>query len=158
MKTQDLHPLPSQVPFLLDVYAENVNIVVQVVHLPTVSKMIRDMRSRSTSDIVPANEALLFSIYYAAIASMEEDDVGPLLLESSFRVLRGNTDHLHQVMTNFGVPMTELSLRYRRGFENALAKSDFLHAPDPVLVQALAIFLFLVRRHESPRYVCMMTG
>lgn len=42
--------------------------------------------------------------------------------------------------------------------EHALAKADFLNVPDIVLVQALTIFLFLVRRHDSPRFVWMMTG
>lgn len=44
------------------------------------------------------------------------------------------------------------------GLEYALAKADFLNVPDLVLVQALAIFLCLVRCHDSPRFVWMMTG
>lgn len=63
-----------------------------------------------------------------------------------------------QVMTNFGSSKADLNLRYRLGLEHALAKADFLNAPDIVLVQAFAIFLLLVRRHDSPRYVWMMTG
>jgi hypothetical protein len=71
----DFHPLPSQIPFLLDVFSENVNVMIQVVHLPTISKMIRDLRGSDMTSLKPVNEALLFSIYYAAITSMEEDDV-----------------------------------------------------------------------------------
>ena len=63
-----------------------------------------------------------------------------------------------QVMTNFGSSKTELSLKYRLGLEHALAKADFLNAPDIVLVQAFALFLCVVRRHDSPRFVWMMTG
>ena len=63
-----------------------------------------------------------------------------------------------QVMTNFGSSKTDLNLKYRLGLEHALAKADFLNAPDIVLVQAFAIFLSLVRRHDSPRFVWMMTG
>src|SRR5215469_13666441 len=61
-------------------------------------------------------------------------------------------------MTNFGSSKTDLSLKYRLGLEHALAKADFLNVPDIVLVQALALFLCLVRRHDSPRFVWMMTG
>lgn len=61
-------------------------------------------------------------------------------------------------MTNFGATKTELNLKYRLGLEHALAKADFLSVPDIVLVQAFAIFLLLVRRHDSPRFVWMMTG
>lgn len=53
---------------------------------------------------------------------------------------------------------TELNLKYRLGLEHALAKADFLNVPDLILVQAFAIFLALVRRHDSPRFVWMMTG
>lgn len=63
-----------------------------------------------------------------------------------------------QIMTNFGSSKTGLSLKYRLGLEHALAKADFLNVPDIVPVQAFAIFLCLVRRHDSPRFVWMMTG
>ena len=61
-------------------------------------------------------------------------------------------------MTNFGSSKTELNLKYRLGLEHALAKADFLNNPDIVLVQAFALFLCLVRRHDSPRFVWMMSG
>jgi hypothetical protein len=57
------------------VFAENVNVILQIVHLPTVKAMVRDWRSREMKGLTPANEALMFSIYYAAVTSMEEDDV-----------------------------------------------------------------------------------
>lgn len=61
-------------------------------------------------------------------------------------------------MTDFGCTKGDLNLKYRLGLEHALAKADFLNVPDIALVQAFAIFLFLVRRHDSPRFVWMMTG
>lgn len=70
-----LYPLPSQIPFLLNAYAENVNFFFQIVHIPTVTKMIRDLRGSDLTSLTPANEALMFSIYYSAVTSMEEDDV-----------------------------------------------------------------------------------
>lgn len=73
--TSDLHPLPSQVSYMLDVYSDNVNFLAQAVHMPTVVKLVREMRSKGTATVTPSNEALLFAIYYAAITSMEEDDV-----------------------------------------------------------------------------------
>ncbi|KAJ5613627.1 hypothetical protein N7528_007281 [Penicillium herquei] len=132
---REFHPLPSQIPFLINVFSENVNMIAQTVHIPTIDKMMRDLRG-DVSKLTPANEALMFSIYYAAVTSMEEDDV----------------------LMNFGVAKTDLNLKYRLGLEHALAKADFLNTPDLALVQALAIFLFLARRHDSPRYVWMMTG
>ncbi|KAI2632862.1 hypothetical protein GGS21DRAFT_539788 [Xylaria nigripes] len=132
----ELHPLPSQVPFLLDVFAETVNLVTQIVHMPTIRNLARTERSGNAAQLTIADEALLFSIYYAAIASMGEDEV-----VRSFRTTRA-----------------ELSSKYRLGLELALAKADFLNVLDIVLLQAFTIFLFLARRHDSPRYVWMMTS
>ncbi|KAI1162922.1 hypothetical protein F5B18DRAFT_357304 [Nemania serpens] len=133
---QELRPLPSQIPFLLDVFYENVNLVVQIVHMPTVNNIARRSRGSDITQLTPANEALMFSIYYAAITSMEDDDV----------------------VNNFGSTKTDLNLKYRLGLEHALARADFLHIPDITLVQAFTIFLLLVRRYDSPRFCWMMTG
>lgn len=75
---QEFHPLPSQIPFLLNTYAENVNIFTQVVHMPTINKLLRGLRGNRSSVVAPSDEALLFAMYYAAVISMEEDDVRSL--------------------------------------------------------------------------------
>ena len=77
---REFHPLSSQIPYLLNVYNENVNQIIQIVHIPTITKMIRDVRINS---LTPPNEALMFAIYYAAVTSMEEDDVSSNYLELS---------------------------------------------------------------------------
>lgn len=61
-------------------------------------------------------------------------------------------------MNNFGTTKRELNLKYRLGLEYALAKADFFNTPDIVLVQAFTIFLSLLGRHDSPRFVWMMVG
>ncbi|KAF4963271.1 hypothetical protein FSARC_8709 [Fusarium sarcochroum] len=132
---QDFQPLPSQIPFLLDVFDENMNLIMHIVHMPTIRKMVRPSRGAATN-ISLKHQALLFSIYYAAVTSMEDNDV----------------------MTNFGATKTELNLKFRRGLEQALARADFLNDPDIILVQTLVIFLALARRYDSPVYVWMMTG
>lgn len=132
---RDFHPLPSQIPFLLDVFSENVNAFLQCVHEASTRKMIRDLRG-DLAGLTPANEALMFSIYYAAVTSMEEEDV----------------------IMNFGSTKADMNLKYRLGLEHALAKADFLNVPDLVLIQALVNFLALARRHDSPRFVWMMVG
>ena len=73
-----LHPLPSQIPYIWQVYQENVDAIIKVLHVPTMSKMIRDLRNNMDA-LTPSTEALMFSIYYAAITSLEEDEVGRLL-------------------------------------------------------------------------------
>ncbi|KAI1772995.1 fungal-specific transcription factor domain-containing protein [Hypoxylon cercidicola] len=132
----EFHPPASQVPFLLYVFSENINLMLQIIHMPSIKKKLADLRGNDYSAQTFANQALMFSIYYAAITSMEEDDV----------------------MANFGFSKFELSLKYRLGLEHALAKADFLSVPDLITLQAFTIFIFLVRRHDSPRFVWMMTG
>jgi hypothetical protein len=63
-----------------------------------------------------------------------------------------------QVMANFGTSKNALNLKFRHGLELALAKADFLNAPTLTLVQAFVNFLMLLRRHDSPKFVWMMTG
>ncbi|KIW29504.1 uncharacterized protein PV07_05317 [Cladophialophora immunda] len=132
----ELRPLPSQIPSILDIFSRNVNVFMQIVHIPTITKMVSGPESVRTTQLTPSDEALIFSISYAAVTSMEEDDV----------------------MTHFGAPKSELSLKYRLGLEHCLAKADFLTVPNLALVQAFALFLCLARRHDSPRFVWMMTG
>lgn len=81
-ETSDLRqfrPLPSQIPFLLDTFSENVNFILQIVHMPTVRKMVREARGDASS-LSPSSEAVLFSTYYSAVVSMDDEDVGFLEL------------------------------------------------------------------------------
>ncbi|KAF3058703.1 hypothetical protein GL218_05335 [Daldinia childiae] len=133
---REFHPPLSQIPFIVDVFYRNVNLLTQVVHMPTLNKMVQSLQDSGPSILTPANEALMFAIYYSAITSMEEEDV----------------------VANLGPSKSELNLKYRLGLEYALAKADFLNVPDIVLIQAFAIFLCLARRYDSPRFVYMMTG
>lgn len=68
--TEDLHPSPTQIPLLLAIFTRNVNVLIQVVHMPTVMKIIQTRHEKPSH----ANDALLFAIYYATVASMEEED------------------------------------------------------------------------------------
>jgi hypothetical protein len=69
-----LQPLPSQIPYIWQVYQENVEPLIKVIHVPTVERVFRGFRA-NPSDLTAPNEALLFSIYYAAITSLEPDEV-----------------------------------------------------------------------------------
>jgi hypothetical protein len=73
----ELHPLVSQIPYLLDVFEENINQLFRIVHMPTVAHMVREARASRMKKVAPSDEALLFAIYYTAVTSLEEDDVCP---------------------------------------------------------------------------------
>ncbi|KAB5578862.1 fungal-specific transcription factor domain-containing protein [Coniochaeta sp. 2T2.1] len=130
-----LHPLPSLIPFMWQIYQENVDPVLKILHVPTVEQIIRDRRSGS-GEISPSTEALLFSIYYAAVTSMEAEDV----------------------TRSLGQDKSVLLNQYRFAVEQALAKANFITDPDVTVCQAFVIFLVLVRRHDKARFSWTLTG
>lgn len=130
----EYRPLASQIPYLLEMYESNVNFFVRVIHMPTLLQTTRSPKLMATLALV--DEALLFAVYYAAIASMEDSDV----------------------LSNFGSSRASLTAKYRFGLETCLARADFLNNPNITVIKALTLFLGLHRRHESPRFVWMMFG
>lgn len=71
---QKCHPLPSHATFLWSVYQENVEPLIKLLHIPSVELILRDAR-RNCGKLAPGNEALVFTIYFAAITSLEPDEV-----------------------------------------------------------------------------------
>ncbi|KAL1839240.1 hypothetical protein VTJ49DRAFT_1718 [Mycothermus thermophilus] len=130
-----LHPLPSQIPFIWQVYQENVDPVLKVVHVPSMTHVIKRL-SHNFDDLTPSMEALMFSIYYAAITSLDEEEV----------------------KLNFNADKCALVQKYRFAIEQALAKAEILTNPDFTVAQAFLIFLVLVRRHDDSRFAWTLTG
>ena len=64
---RDLHPLPSQLPFYLQIYAARVDPVVKILHMPSMEKAIKEAQENHGS-LTRSKEALLFSIYFAVIS------------------------------------------------------------------------------------------
>ncbi|KAK6849777.1 bikaverin cluster transcription factor bik5 [Apiospora arundinis] len=130
-----LHPLPSQIPFIWQIYTENVDPIVKILHVPTMSEIVRQVRADMNS-LTPGLEALMFAIYYASITSMEENEV----------------------QINFNTDKTRLLDQYRFGTEQALAKANFVNTSDAVVVQALTLYIVVVRRNDSTRFSWTLTG
>lgn len=68
------HPLPSHIPFLWSVYQENVEPLIKVLHVPSMEVIFRDAR-KNNDKLNPGNQALVFAIYYAAVTSLEPEEV-----------------------------------------------------------------------------------
>ncbi|KAH8894204.1 hypothetical protein GQ53DRAFT_780281 [Thozetella sp. PMI_491] len=130
-----LHPLPSQIPFMWQTYQENVDPLVKILHVPTTEKLVREARNDLDSLTAPT-EALLFSIYYAAITSMGDEEV----------------------KKNFGSEKSFLLSQYRFALEQGLAKANFITSADLTTIQAFLLFLMLVRRHDDTRFSWTLTG
>ncbi|GAW11645.1 hypothetical protein ANO14919_009930 [Xylariales sp. No.14919] len=132
---RSLHPLPSQMLFYWQVYMDNVDPIVKLLHVPAMTKIVKELRS-DMSTITPGVEALMFAIYLAAITSMEHDEV----------------------MTNFGAEKPQLLARYRFATEQALAKANCVTTSELVVLQAFVLFLILVRRYDDTKFSSALTG
>ncbi|KAL2756560.1 hypothetical protein ACRALDRAFT_2101707, partial [Sodiomyces alcalophilus JCM 7366] len=129
------HPPPSQILYMWRTYQENVEPLVKVLHVPSMDRLFQGI-IQQTVDLSPGNEALVFSIYYATITSLEDDDV----------------------QANLGSPKAHLLSRYRFGLEQALAKGNFLNTSDMSVLQAFTLFLIVVRRQDDTRFCWTLTA
>ncbi|KAL6836966.1 fungal-specific transcription factor domain-containing protein [Trichoderma camerunense] len=132
---QKCHPLPSHGTFLWSVYLENVDPLLKILHVPTMEAILREAR-RNPEKLTPGNETLVFAVYFAAVVTLEEADV----------------------QTNFGTGKEELLAQFRFAVEQSLAKANFLNTSDFAVVQALTLFLLVVRRHDETRFAWSLTG
>ncbi|RSL60176.1 hypothetical protein CEP54_006881 [Fusarium duplospermum] len=130
-----LNPMPSQMLFIWQAYVENVDPFINVLHVPTVENVVRELRGNFSS-YGTNMEALLFAISLAAITSMDEEAV-------SF---------------NFNTHKSQLIQRYQFGTEQALARADFLITKDIIVLQALVIYLSLLPHLGSKEKVWPMMG
>ncbi|KAF7559241.1 hypothetical protein G7046_g4923 [Stylonectria norvegica] len=132
---KNCHPVPSHVPFLWSVYQENVEPLTKLLHVPSMEDIIRHAR-KDHDKLTPGQEALVFAIYYGAVTSLEPAEVE----------------------TNFGANRDALLTLYRFAVEQSLTKANFLTTSDIVVLQAFAIFLIVVRRHDESRFCWSLTG
>ncbi|KHN94656.1 uncharacterized protein MAM_07411 [Metarhizium album ARSEF 1941] len=132
---QQCHPLPSHSAFLWSVYKENVEPLIKLMHVPSVELILQDAR-RNHGRLTPGNEALVFAIYFAAITSLEPDEV----------------------QANLGANKDDMIAQYRFAVEQSLAKANFLDTSDLAVLQSFALFLIVVRRHDDSRFSWSLTA
>lgn len=117
--TIPLHPDAAQIFRLLQLFLENVNPLLKVVHAPTLQGRVIEAASDMVN-VTPTLEALLFAIYLMATYSLDEQKCQTLL----------------------GASKEDLMARFRLGCQQALFKAKFLQANDRDCLTAL--FLYFV--------------
>ena len=115
-----IHPEPVHVFRMWQLYLDNVEPLVKVIHVPTFQARIIDAAS-NIQQVDPVLEALMFSIYAMAITSITADEC----------------------LAMFGSPKSDLIARYQFGCQQALLNSNFLRTSDRECL--VALFLFMVR-------------
>lgn len=119
-----LHPAQAHIFKLWQIYLENVDPILKVTHMSSLQARIIDAAAAVT-DLEPALEALMFSIYCVALASLTEDQCSTLFIVQKKELLKG----------------------YCLGCQQALLKCNFLRSADRDCLTAL--FLYLVSMIDS---------
>ncbi|KAK3650945.1 hypothetical protein LTR56_005996 [Elasticomyces elasticus] len=130
-----LHPLPGQIAAYWEVFADRVDPLVKVLHVPTTEPTVLSAASHLSS-LGRGFECLLFAIYYGAVTSLTAPDC----------------------RTRFNEDKQVLLSRYRFAFEQSLARANFLTTEEIVVLQAFVIFLICLRRNHDARVIWTLTG
>ncbi|KAJ5289450.1 uncharacterized protein N7443_009703, partial [Penicillium atrosanguineum] len=123
-----LHPDQAQIFCLWQIYLDNVNPLLKVTHTPTLQRRIIDAVVDLTN-VNPTLEALMFSIYCAAMMSLEEATC----------------------QSTFGSPKKDLLAGYQFACQQGLAKCRVWQCTDLDGLTAWFLYLISVRPQSDPR-------
>lgn len=130
-----LHPHPSQIFIIWETFKENVDPVVKIIHVPSAKNIIMKA-AVSSQNLSKANEAVFYSICFAAIVSMQEEQAKQLL---------GEDKHI-------------LMQKYRFAVEQALSRASFLNSSSLMVLQAFVMFLIVVKYIDTTRSIWALSG
>ncbi|KAI1304394.1 hypothetical protein F5Y03DRAFT_178425 [Xylaria venustula] len=132
---ENLRPLPSQVLYIWEIFVENVDPFIKILHVPTIGKIIKEAKGKFNL-MARGMEALMFAISLAAVTSLHENEVEE----------------------NFGEDRQTLLIRLRLGAEQALSQAGVINTTDISTVQAFIIYQEIVRQHDGQRATWTLTG
>ncbi|KAI1127511.1 hypothetical protein F5Y10DRAFT_292782 [Nemania abortiva] len=128
-------PLPSQVSYIWEIFVENVDPFIKVLHVPSIAKAIKEAKGKF-SLMSRGMEALMFAVSLAAVTSLRE----------------------YEVEENFGEDRQTLFARLRMGTEQALSRAGVLNTTDISTVQAFIIYLEIVKQNDGQRATWTLAG
>ncbi|RYP12836.1 hypothetical protein DL767_011061 [Monosporascus sp. MG133] len=125
------HPEPDHVRYLAEIYFQNFDIIVKILHRPTVLAALRRFADTSgdRTQLAPEQEALFFAIYYAAVTTLPAGECA----------------------THLGRERGELVRAFQAGLEHCLARADYLNSDSLETLQALTIYVACLRCHSGSR-------
>ncbi|KAL8942828.1 MAG: hypothetical protein Q9216_001443 [Gyalolechia sp. 2 TL-2023] len=135
LSLRNFHPPANHIMTYWEVFKENVDPLIKVFHRPSVEKTLSEA-TKDLDHISKPLEVLMFSIYFAAVTSLCNEEC----------------------MDMTGMDKESALKKYRFAFEQAMARAGFLSTTELVILQAFAVFLICVRRHDDTRFVWTLTG
>lgn len=131
----DLHPPPELIYKLWQVFLDNINPLIKIIHQPTLQIEIFD--AIFNLEKVPKGlEALMFSIYASATYSMTDKECRDMLHEEK----------------------SDLLARYRLGLRKALVRANFLASSELAVLQAFIIYLLSMRMLYDASTMWVLAG
>ena len=122
----DLHPSPLHIFRLWQIFLDNVNPLVKIIHAPTVQQQILDA-SADLGRVSENTEALMFGVYCMSIASTTTEDCKAF----------------------FGKDRDLLLAQYHAGARKALTNAGLLRSSDLVVLQAFTLYLVGLRQSTT---------
>ena len=130
-----LHPDSLIIFRLWQIFLDNVNPLIKLIHAPTTQRRLLDAISH-LDNISKEWEALMFAIYLSAIQSISTDECQTMMGESKSTLLR----------------------RYHSAVRSALLRANFTSSMDILLVQAFTLYLLAIRQYHEPNAFWILTG
>ena len=130
-----LHPNPLIIFRLWQIFLDNVNPLIKLIHAPTTQRRLLDA-SAHLENVSKEWEALMFAIYLSAIQSMSADECQTIMGESKGILFR----------------------RYHSAVRSALLRANFISSLDILLVQAFMLYLLSIRQYHEPNSFWILTG
>ena len=130
-----LHPNSLLIFRLWQLFLDNVNPLIKLLHAPTIQRRLLDTISH-LDNISKEWEALMFAIYLLAIQSITANECQLIMGESKSTLVR----------------------RYHSAVRSALLRANFTSSIDLLLVQALTLYLLAVRQYYEPNAFWILTG
>ena len=131
----DFHPPPQLIPVYWQLYKENCDTIIKVLHVPTTESLILQA-SQHLERVSKSLEVLLFAIYFVVVTSLSH--------EECLHILGGNKDNLLRT--------------YKLSMEQALARASFLETEEMIVLQGFVIYLIALRIHCSIRLMWTLTA
>ncbi|KAB5559631.1 fungal-specific transcription factor domain-containing protein [Coniochaeta sp. 2T2.1] len=129
------HPSAERIVLLWKVFAENIDPLTKLLHVPTMSPVI--VRASNTTDTIPRElETLMFAMYSISVSSLDDEEC---------------KQHL-------GDPRAVLLARFIAATKLALARARFMSTTSLLVLQALVLHLLSIRDLREPRAIWSLTG
>lgn len=129
----EYHPSPAMSHLLLNVFEENIAPIIMIIHKPALRSLIQTSWTNH-EELDKSSEALVFSVYFAAVSSMTPE----------------------QCLIQLGEDHAVVVKRYRFAVEQALARAGLFHTHKLLVLQAAVLFLTCACNPKDTQFVWTM--